>query len=108
MSPLKSAILDNSVFAPLVLASPSRRRFPIGSAGIAAAAGLPAAMMAAPSEQANASTPSNPLQPAQGKTHNEYVHNHPVNSSRCPHARARPTAVDRALQNNPERADKPG
>jgi non-heme chloroperoxidase len=58
--PIKSATLDNSAFAPPVLAFPSRRRFLIGSAGIAAAAGLPAAMVAATSDQANASTPSNP------------------------------------------------
>jgi non-heme chloroperoxidase len=58
--PIKSATLDNSAFAPPVLAFPSRRRFLIGSAGIAAAAGLPAAMTAATSDQANASTPSNP------------------------------------------------
>jgi non-heme chloroperoxidase len=42
-----------------VLPSPSRRRFLLGSAGIAAAASLPARTMAATSEQANASTPSN-------------------------------------------------
>ncbi len=60
MSTIKPATLDNSVIAPPVLPSPSRRRFLIGSAGIAAAASLPAAAMAAPSAPATASTPSNP------------------------------------------------
>ena len=60
MSTIKPATLDNSAGAPQVYPSPSRRKFLIGSAGIAAAASLPAAMMAATSEQANASTPSNP------------------------------------------------
>src|SRR5258708_12601522 len=60
MSTIKPATLDNSVIAPPVLPSPSRRGFLIGSAGIAAAASLPAAAMAAPSAPATASTPSNP------------------------------------------------
>jgi non-heme chloroperoxidase len=46
------------------LSSPSRRRFLIGSAGIAASAGASAAMMLATAEQAIASTPS---KPGQGK-----------------------------------------
>jgi non-heme chloroperoxidase len=58
MSIIKPTTLDNSVTP--ILFFPSRRRVLVGSAGIAAAAGLPAAMMAAASEQANASTPSNP------------------------------------------------
>jgi non-heme chloroperoxidase len=43
-----------------VFSSPSRRRFLIGSAEIAAAVSLPAVAMVATSEQTNASTPSNP------------------------------------------------
>src|SRR5713226_5113465 len=54
------ATLDNSAIAPPAPPSPSRRRFLIGSAGIAAAASLQAVTMAATFEQANASTPSNP------------------------------------------------
>src|SRR5712671_1572774 len=60
-STIKPATLDNSAIAPPAPPSPSRRRFLIGSAGIAAAASLQAATMAAPFEQANASTPSNPI-----------------------------------------------
>jgi non-heme chloroperoxidase len=56
----KPATVDNPAIAPPVLPSLSRRQFLIGSAGIAAAASLPAATMAATSEQANASTSSNP------------------------------------------------
>ena len=59
MSTIKPATLDNSAIAPAVLPSPSRRQFLIGSAGIAAAASLSAATMAATSEPATASTPSN-------------------------------------------------
>src|ERR1700731_1450396 len=59
MSTIKPNKLDHSAIAPAALPSPSRRRFLIGSAGIAAAASLPAATIAAASEQANASTPSN-------------------------------------------------
>src|SRR5713226_3508638 len=54
------ATLDNSALARPAPPSPSRRRFLIGSAGMAAAASLQAATMAATFEQANASTPSNP------------------------------------------------
>jgi non-heme chloroperoxidase len=43
-----------------MVASPSRRRFLIGSAGIAVATSLPAATMVATSAQANASTHSDP------------------------------------------------
>jgi non-heme chloroperoxidase len=60
MSTIKPVTLDNSAIAAPVLPATSRRRFLIGSAGIAAAASLPAATMAATSEQANAATPSNP------------------------------------------------
>jgi non-heme chloroperoxidase len=60
MSTIKPVRLDNSALASRVSSSLSRRRFLIGSAGIAAAAGLPVAMMAATAEQANASTSSNP------------------------------------------------
>jgi hypothetical protein len=60
MSTIKPNKLDHSAIAPAALHSASRRRFLIGSAGIAAAASLPAATMEATSEQANASTPSNP------------------------------------------------
>ena len=60
MSTIKPAALDNSAIAPPAPPSPSRRRFLIGSAGIAAVASLQAATMAATFEQANASTPSNP------------------------------------------------
>ena len=60
-STIKPATLDNSAIAPPAPPSPSRRRFLIGSAGIAAAASLQAATVAAPFEQANASTPSNPI-----------------------------------------------
>jgi non-heme chloroperoxidase len=59
MSTIKPNKLDHSAIAPAALPSPSRSRFLIGSAGIAAAASLPAATIAAASEQANASTPSN-------------------------------------------------
>jgi len=60
MSTIKPAAPDNSAIAPPAPPSPSRRRFLIGSAGIAAVASLQAATMAATFEQANASTPSNP------------------------------------------------
>jgi non-heme chloroperoxidase len=60
MSTIKPNKLDHSAIVPAALPSPSRRRFLIGSAGIAAAASLPAVVMAATSEQANASIPSNP------------------------------------------------
>jgi non-heme chloroperoxidase len=60
MSTIKPNKLDHSAIAPAALPSPSLRRFLIGSAGIAAAASLPAVVMAATSEQANASTSSNP------------------------------------------------
>jgi len=56
MSAIKPTTLDNSAIADFFF--PSRRRVLIGSAGIAA--GLPAAMMTAASEQANASTHSTP------------------------------------------------
>jgi non-heme chloroperoxidase len=59
MSTIKPATRDNPAIAPPVTPSLSRRRFLIGNAGIAAAASLPAATMAATSKQANASTPSN-------------------------------------------------
>jgi non-heme chloroperoxidase len=49
-----------SSHCPTSALSRSRRQFLIGSAGIVAAASLSAATMAATSEQANASTPSNP------------------------------------------------
>jgi hypothetical protein len=48
MSTIKATNLDISATAPIAL--PSRRRFLIGSAGIVAAASLPAATMAATSE----------------------------------------------------------
>src|ERR1700688_3416571 len=60
MPTIKPDTFDNSRVARGVLASTSRRRFLVGSAGIAAAAGLQAAMAAATSEQANASTSSDP------------------------------------------------
>src|SRR5713101_698868 len=53
--------IDTVRIASPMVASPSRRRFLIRSAGIAAAASLQAATTAAPFEQANASTPSNPI-----------------------------------------------
>jgi hypothetical protein len=53
------ALLDNPAIALPALSWPSRRRFLIGSCGIAAT-GLPAAIMVANAEHANASTPSNP------------------------------------------------
>jgi hypothetical protein len=59
MSTIKPNKLEHSAIAPAALTSPSRRRFLIGSAGVAAAS-LPAATIAETSEQANASTPSNP------------------------------------------------
>jgi hypothetical protein len=58
MSTIKPNKLDHSAIGPAALSSPSRRRFLIGSAGVAAA-GLLAATIAETSEQANASTPSN-------------------------------------------------
>jgi non-heme chloroperoxidase len=62
MLTIKPDTFDNSRVARGVLASTSRRRFLVGSTGIAAAAaaGLPAAMVAATSGQANASTYSDP------------------------------------------------
>src|SRR6202166_5197157 len=60
MPTIKPDTFDNSRVARGVLASTSRRRFLVGSAGIAAAAGLSAAMVAAASGQAYASTSSNP------------------------------------------------
>jgi len=60
MSTIKPATLDNAAIAPPPPPSPSRRLFLIGSAGIAAAASLQAATMAATFEQANASSSSNP------------------------------------------------
>jgi non-heme chloroperoxidase len=60
MSTIIPAKFDILAIATTALPSPSRRRFLIGSAGIVAAAGLPEATNAATSEQANASTPSNP------------------------------------------------
>ena len=62
--PSLSSIRKIEVSAPHSLtsmpSSTSRRRFLIGSAGIAAAASLPAVTVAAISRQANASTQSNP------------------------------------------------
>src|SRR5713101_3206966 len=52
--------IDAVRIASPMVASPSRRRFLIGSAGIAVAASLPAATMVATSERANASTHSDP------------------------------------------------
>jgi hypothetical protein len=49
MSAIKPNKLDHSAIAPAALPSPSRRRFLIGSAGVAAAASLPAATIAATS-----------------------------------------------------------
>jgi hypothetical protein len=54
------ALLDNLAIALPALSSPSRRRLLIGSGGIAAAAGVPPAVMVANTEHANTSTPSNP------------------------------------------------
>jgi len=64
MPTIKHATPDNSGISPPVLPSASRRRFLIGSTGIAAAASLPAATVAASSEQANASTPTQPKENA--------------------------------------------
>jgi hypothetical protein len=64
MPTIKHATPDNSGISPPVLPSVSRRRFLIGGAGIAAAASLPAAAEAASSEQANASTPTQPKENA--------------------------------------------
>jgi hypothetical protein len=50
MSTIKPNKLDHSAIAPAALPSPSRRRFLIGSAGVAAAASLPGATIAEPSE----------------------------------------------------------
>jgi non-heme chloroperoxidase len=55
MSTITLTKLDISAIAPTASPSPSRRRFLIGSAGVAAAASLPAVVMAATSEQANTS-----------------------------------------------------
>jgi non-heme chloroperoxidase len=55
MSTITLTKLDISAIAPTAPPSPSRRRFLIGSAGVAAAASLPAVVMAATSEQANTS-----------------------------------------------------
>jgi hypothetical protein len=49
MSTIKPTKLDISANAPAALPSQSRRRFLIGSAGVAAAASLPAATIAATS-----------------------------------------------------------
>jgi hypothetical protein len=59
MPTVKPNKLDHSAIAPAALPSPSSRRFLIGSAGVAAAASLPAATIAESSERANASTPFN-------------------------------------------------
>ena len=58
MSTIKLTTLDNSAIPAVFF--PSRRRVLIGSVSTVATAGLPAAMMAAASERANASTHSNP------------------------------------------------
>jgi non-heme chloroperoxidase len=58
MSTIRPVTRDNPAVALTAPPSPSRRRFLIGSAGIAVAASLPAATMAATSEQTNASTPT--------------------------------------------------
>jgi non-heme chloroperoxidase len=55
MSTITLTKLDISAIAPTAPPSPSRRRFLIGSAGVAAAASLPAVVTAATSEQANTS-----------------------------------------------------
>lgn len=55
MSTIRLTKLDISAIAPTAPPSPSRRRFLIGRAGVAAAASLPAVVMAATSEQANTS-----------------------------------------------------
>jgi non-heme chloroperoxidase len=55
MSTITLTKLYISAIAPTAPPSPSRRRFLIGSDGVAAAASLPAVVMAATSEQANAS-----------------------------------------------------
>jgi non-heme chloroperoxidase len=55
MSTITLTNLDISAITPTAPPSPSRRRFLIGSAGVAAAASLPAVVMAATSEQANTS-----------------------------------------------------
>ncbi len=55
MSTITLTKLDISAIAPTAPPSPSRRRILIGSAGVAAAASLPAVVMAATSEQANTS-----------------------------------------------------
>jgi non-heme chloroperoxidase len=52
---MSTITLTKSAIAPTAPPSPSRRRFLIGSAGVAAAASLPAVVMAATSEQANTS-----------------------------------------------------
>jgi non-heme chloroperoxidase len=51
----KVPTIDNSAIAPPTLPSPSRRRFLIGGAEMAAAASLPAATMVATTDQASAS-----------------------------------------------------
>ena len=58
-STIKPATRDNSAIASPVTPSSSRRRFLIGSAGIAAAASLPAVTMAATAQHANATSSSN-------------------------------------------------
>jgi non-heme chloroperoxidase len=58
-STIKPATLGNSAIASPVTPSSSRRRFLIGSAGIAAAASLPAVTMAATAQHANATNSSN-------------------------------------------------
>src|SRR5260370_2921389 len=60
MSTIKPPTLDDAAIAPQAVPSMPRRRFLIGGAALAAAASLPATTMAAISEQANTSTPSNP------------------------------------------------
>jgi hypothetical protein len=57
MSTMKLAAPDDPLVASSALSSPSRRRFLIGGATIAAAACLPRAANGAAFEQANTSTP---------------------------------------------------
>jgi hypothetical protein len=56
---IKPATLDNSAIASPVTPSSSRRRFLIGSDGIAAAASLRTVTMAATTQRANATNSSN-------------------------------------------------
>jgi non-heme chloroperoxidase len=56
---IKPATLDNLAVAPPAPRSPSRRRFLIGSAGLAVAASLPAVAMAVTAQHANATNSSN-------------------------------------------------